>query len=177
MILWGVLHRDRPTGMELAGLAIAFAAFIWLLLPGLQAPDPLGSGLMMFSGLSWAVYTVRGRGTGDPLADTAGNFVRAAILCAPMAALPWLGGHAEPGVVLAVVSGVITSGLGYAIWYRAQPGLSTTQAASVQLTVPMIAALGAALLLGEALSLRLVTTSACILGGVAIAIVSKRRVG
>ncbi len=176
MIAWGVMRREWPTGVELVGLGIAFAGFVYLLLPGLRAPDPVGSVLMMGAGAAWGVYTLRGRGRGRPLEETAGNFVRAGVMCLPALAMPWLGGRVSgEGVGLAVVSGVVTSGLGYAIWYRALPGLSTTQAATVQLTVPMIAAFGALVMLGEVLTLRLVGTSVCILGGVAVAILVRRR--
>jgi drug/metabolite transporter (DMT)-like permease len=159
----------------LAGLAVALGAFVYLLLPGLDTPDLLGSLLMMCSGIAWGVYSLRGRGTGNPLDKTAGNFLRAAIACIPLAVLPLAGGHATlSGVGLAVISGVVTSGFGYAIWYRALPGLSATQAATVQLTVPIIAAIGAVAFLSETLTLRLVVASICILGGVAVAIVSRQ---
>jgi drug/metabolite transporter (DMT)-like permease len=178
MLAWGFIRRDRPMAAELAGLAVAFAAFVWLLLPGLRAPDPMGSALMIASGIAWGVYSVRGRGVRDPLAETAGNFVRAALPCLPLLAAPLLGGHASAhGMALGVVSGVVTSGLGYAVWYRALPRLSTTQAGTVQLTVPAIAAAGAALLLGEALTARLVIAACCILGGVALAIMARRPAG
>ena len=176
MILWGLLRRDRPTVPEGIGLVIAFAAFVWLLLPGLDTPDLAGSVLMMASGIAWGVYSLRGRGAGNPLDQTGGNFVRAAVLGCPLVLAPLFGGHATGGGVgLAMVSGVVTSGLGYAIWYRALPLLSTTQAATVQLTVPVIATVGALALLGEAPSLRLVVAGSCILGGVALAILTHRR--
>jgi drug/metabolite transporter (DMT)-like permease len=172
MICWSLARGDRPTPREMIGLGVAFAAFVYLLLPGLHTPDPLGSVLMMAAGVSWGVYSLRGRGKGPPLDETAGNFVRSGLVCVPLLLLA--GGHAEArGIGLAVVSGVVTSGLGYAIWYRALPGLSTTQAATVQLTVPIIAAIGAVAFLSETLTIRLVVASACILGGVAFAILSR----
>ena len=175
MVLWGVLRRDRPTRVELAGLAIAFAAFVYLLLPGLGTPDLQGSLLMMASGMAWGVYSLRGRGARDPLDATSGNFIRAAAFCVPLALLAVSTGHAtQAGIVLAVVSGVVTSGLGYAVWYRVLPRLSTTQAATVQLTVPVIAAIGAVAVLSEVLTGRLVVAALCILGGVALAILSRR---
>lgn len=176
MVLWGALRADRPTRAELAGLAIAFAAFVWLLLPGLDAPDLGGSVLMLAAGIAWGIYSLRGRKAGSPLDATAGNFARAALLCLPFVATPFMGGHADAtGIALAVVSGAVTSGLGYVIWYRALPRLTTTQGAAVQLTVPMIAAFGGIALLGEILTLRLAVASAFILGGVALAIAAKRR--
>jgi len=177
MVFWGVVHRDRPTIPEMAGLAIAFGAFVYLLLPGLAAPSLVGSGLMVTSGVAWGIYSLRGRGTADPLGETTGNFVRSAFMCIPLAILPVLAGHATGhGIGLAVISGVVTSGFGYAVWYRAIPNLSTTQAATVQLTVPVIAGIGAVVFLSEAATLRLVFVSACILGGVGLAILSRRPV-
>lgn len=175
MISWGIFRRNRPTGLELTGLAVAFAAFVYLLVPGLNAPDLYGSILMVVSGIAWGVYSLRGRGSASPLGDTAGNFVRSALICLPLVLLPMFADRITPlGVGLATVSGVLASGLGYAVWYRALPGLSTTQAAVVQLTVPVIAATGATALLGEALSSRLVFSSLCILCGVGLAIISRR---
>jgi drug/metabolite transporter (DMT)-like permease len=170
MVLWGALRADRPTPHELAGLAIAFAALVWLLLPRLDAPDPLGSALMAAAGIAWGVYSLRGRGSGDPVEATAGNFVRAALLCLPLAATPFLGGHADPtGLALAVFSGAVTSGLGYVVWYGVLPRLTTTQAAAVQPAAPVIAAFGGVMLLDEPMTLRLALASAGILGGLAIA--------
>ncbi len=170
MVAWGALRADRPTARELAGLALAFAALVWLLLPRLDAPDPVGSALMVTAGIAWGVYSLRGRGAGNPVEATAGNFVRAALLCLPLLAAPFLGGHAEgTGIALAVASGAVTSGLGYVVWYRALPHLSTTQAAAVQLAVPVIAAFGGVALLGETLTARLVAASVGILGGLALA--------
>ncbi len=176
MVLWGALRADPPTRGELAGLAIAFAAFVWLLLPGLDAPDLAGSALMIAAGIAWGIYSLRGRKAGNALDATAGNFVRAALLCLPFVATPFMGGHADAyGTALAMFSGAITSGLGYVIWYRALPRLTTTQGAAVQLTVPMLAAFGGIVLLDETLTLRLALASAFILGGVALAIAVKRR--
>jgi drug/metabolite transporter (DMT)-like permease len=174
MLLWGVLRRDRPTSAELVGLAIAFSALVYLLLPGLDTPDLWGSVLMISAGVAWGVYSIRGRVAGDPIGQTAGNFVRAAGVAVPLALL--LAASSEvttQGVVLALVSGTITSALGYVLWYRALPRLSTTQAATVQLTVPIIAAVGAVLFLSEALTWRLVAASLCLLGGVALAVCAR----
>ncbi len=171
MITWGMLRRDRPTAPELTGLAIAFTAFVYLVLPGLGTPDAIGFALMIAAGISWGIYSLRGSGSDGPLPATAGNFVRAALLCTP---LIWLAGPMSPwGIGLAVISGVVTSGFGYAIWYQTLPRLSTTQAATVQLTVPIIAAFGAIAVLSEPLTTRLVIASTCILGGVALTILSR----
>ena len=131
MICWGVLHRDRPTPAELAGLAVAFGGFVYLLLPGLGTPDLQGSLLMMVSGIAWGAYSLVGRGVRDPLGATAGNFLRAAPCCLPVAAWSLWAGHANAaGIALAITSGVVTSGLGYAVWYHTIPRLSTTQGAT-----------------------------------------------
>ena len=176
MLAWGLLRGDHPTPREATGLAIAFAAFVYLLLPGLDRPDLAGSLLMMLAGASWGVYTLRGRAAANPLAATAGNFIRAALPCLPLLGWAAWHGHATAeGIVLATVSGVVTSGLGYAVWYRALPRLNTTQAATVQLTVPPLATAGALLLLGEALPLRLAVAGTALLGGVALAILSRRQ--
>jgi drug/metabolite transporter (DMT)-like permease len=175
MLLIGIARGDHPTLREWLGLGIAFAAFVYLLLPGLDRPDPVGSLLMVISGGSWGIYTLRGRGKSNPLAETAGNFVRAALPCLPLLAwAAWRGHATAEGLLLATVSGVVTSGLGYAVWYRALPRLKTTQAATVQLTVPLIATAGGLLLLGEALPLRLALSGVALLGGVALAILSRR---
>lgn len=175
MIAYGLLSRDWPTPTELAGLTIAFCAFIYLLLPGLHAPDPLGSLLMIAAGVAWGVYSVRGRGATEPLAETAGNFIRCVPVCLPLLLFSVTRGQfTAMGILLALTSGIAASGLGYTIWYRALPSLSTTQAAIVQLTVPVIAAFGAAIFLSEVITLRLILASVFILGGVALAILSRK---
>lgn len=170
MVARAVLVGDRPGALEWLGLGLAGAAFVYLVSPGLAAPDPLGALLMVMSGLCWAAYSLLGRGSSQPLADTAGNFLR----CLPVAVLLLVGGLALnaprlDGVIYAVASGAIASGLGYAIWYAALPELSRTRAAVVQLSVPVIAAFGAALFIGETVTPRLLVSSALILGGIALA--------
>jgi drug/metabolite transporter (DMT)-like permease len=175
MVAWGTLKGDRPRPAELVGLVVAFGGFVYLLLPGLGTPDLVGSLLMIGSGVAWGVYSLRGRGSADPLGATTGNFLRAAAMSGPLLLLPGGTPLTVPGVALAVASGVVASGLGYAIWYRALPRLSTTQAAVVQLTVPVIAAFGAVVVLAESLSFRLGLAAALVLGGVALAILTRRR--
>ena len=132
--------------------------------------------LKALAGVARGVYSLRGRGVADPLAATAGNFLRAAPLALILSLLLALQAHANPqGVALAVASGALTSGLGYVIWYAALPGLTALRAATVQLSVPLIAALGGALLLSEAISLRLVLAGAAILGGIALVLLQKGR--
>lgn len=171
MIGWGLWKGERFSAMQLAGLALALGGLVGLLLPGLSAPPLAGALLMIAAGLAWGVYSLRGKGAGDPMRVTAGNFLRAApmallmsLLMLQQAALDWA------GVGYAVASGAMTSGIGYAIWYTALPALKATQAASLQLSVPVIAALGGIVLLGEPLTLRLVMASVAILGGIALVI-------
>ena len=157
-------------------LAVAFGAFAYLVSPGLVAPHPLGTALMVVSGLCWAAYTLIGRGSNAPLADTAGNFIR----CLPLAlafiiAGVWLRGAMPLAMLYAIASGALASGVGYAIWYTVLPVLTRTRAAIVQLTVPAIAAAGGVLLIGEALTLRLVVATIGILGGVALALFAASR--
>jgi drug/metabolite transporter (DMT)-like permease len=156
------------------GFAAAIAGLVYLVLPGLSAPDPAGALLMGVAGIAWGVYSIMGRGAAAPVAMTAGNFLRSAPLTLGVSALASSRMHLEPtGVVLALVSGVVTSGLGYVLWYTALPRLTTTQASMVQLVVPVLAALGGVALLGEHVTGRLVMASALILGGVAGAVLRR----
>ncbi|PHR25492.1 MAG: EamA family transporter [Hoeflea sp.] len=179
MIGWALKEGDRPSGLEWLGLATAFGAFIWLVSPGLSAPDPLAAALMAVSGIAWGAYSLRGRGLPDPLKATADNFMRSLAFLLPLGAMVLLTGadvHASGrGLVLAVVSGAVTSGLGYALWYRVLRQIGATQGAIVQLTVPVIAAIGGTLFVAEGWSLRLLVSSLLILGGVAVAILAKQR--
>lgn len=173
MIARALVAGDRPGAVEWGGLAIAFAALVWLVSPGVAAPSPLGVALMAFAGLCWAAYSLLGRGSSDPLADTTGNFVR----CLPAAVLliAW-GWRVHPpdaaGLAYAVASGALASGLGYAVWYAVLPALSRVTAASVQLTVPAIAAAGAVVFIGEPVTGRLIAASMAILSGIALAILA-----
>lgn len=156
------------------GVALALAGLVVLLAPGLTAPA-LGPGaLMALAGVAWAVYSLRGRGGGDPLVATAGNFLRSLPLAAValLAAWPWLAIDASGGTY-AVVSGGLTSGVGYALWYAALPSLRAITAATVQLSVPVLTALAGWWLLAEPLDLRLVAAGAFILGGIALVIRSR----
>lgn len=171
MIGWAIFKGDRPYAFEWTGLLVALVAFAFLVSPGLVAPHPLGTLLMVVAGLCWAAYTLLGRGSQSPLIDTAGNFIR----LLPVSAVLLLGAlvttRIDPlAAGYAMLSGAIASGLGYAIWYAALPSLQRTTAAIVQLSVPAIAALGGVILIGEALTPRLVIASIGILGGVAIAL-------
>jgi drug/metabolite transporter (DMT)-like permease len=178
MTMFGVGLRagERFTAIAWSGLALAVAGLLYLVYPGLAAPDPLGAALMAAAGIAWGVYSLRGRRTNEPLVATAGNFLRATPLALAVSVVFVTRFHAEPaGVVLAVASGALTSGLGYVIWYAALPGLSALRAATVQLAVPPLAAFGGALWLAEVISLRLVLASLTILGGVALVLTSRAK--
>ncbi|MBC9070874.1 DMT family transporter [Thauera sp. CAU 1555] len=176
MIGYGFARGERFDARQSAGLMLAAAGFVGLLLPGLSAPPLGGSLLMIAAGIAWGVYSLRGRGGGNPTESTAGNFVRALPFAAvlSLAMLPQAALDAA-GVGYAVASGALASGLGYAIWYTALPGLRASSAATVQLSVPVIAALGGALFLGEAITLRLVLASVAVLGGIALVIGGRAR--
>ncbi len=168
---WGLLRGERMKPLQSLGLVLAVAGLLILLLPGADAPPWLGAGLMVVSGFAWGIYSLLGRGAGDPLATTAGNFVRA-VPFALLLLLPFVGALNvdAPGLVYALLSGALTSGIGYALWYSALKGLTAIQGASVQLSVPIIAALGGALLLGESITLRLVLVAVMTLGGIALVV-------
>jgi drug/metabolite transporter (DMT)-like permease len=167
---------ERFAPLAWAGLALAFGGLVYLVAPGLTAPNPLGALLMAIAGVAWGGYSLRGRAATDPLAATANNFI-AALPFALLVSLLFIGQLALtwPGLVLAVASGALASGLGYVIWYAALRGLAASSAATVQLSVPVIAAIGGVLLLSEPVTLRLVLASAATLGGIALAL-SRRRV-
>ncbi len=156
MIGYGIWSGERLRSLQILGLLLAIGGLIGLLIPGLAAPPLLGSLLMLCAGTAWGVYSLRGRGVGDPTGVTAGNFLRSVPLAALMSLLLFQGTSLNAaGVLYAVASGALASGIGYAIWYTALPGLKAAQAATVQLSVPVIAAMGAIIFLGESLSLRL----------------------
>jgi drug/metabolite transporter (DMT)-like permease len=178
MIGAGLLRGVQPRPLEWLGLGFSVAGLALLTRPGLARPDPLGAGLMLVAGVAWGVYSMRGRGHGDAVAINAASFARAlplSLAAGAVAAL--LGGMrlSSAGVWLALASGAIASGLGYAVWYAAIRGLTATQAAIVQLSAPPLAAGGAVVFLGESLSPRLLVASVLILGGIALAVAGHRR--
>lgn len=178
MIGSGLWQGERPKLREWMGLVIAMAGLSYLVWPGIAAPNPLGVALMTASGVAWGVYSLRGKQSKDPVAATAGNFARTLPWALAAVLLSWRSLQAAPrGALLAVVSGAITSGLGYVIWYRALRGLTATRAAIVQLAVPLIAAGGGILILGEKPTVRLAIASVLILGGVASAVVAQSSPG
>ena len=176
MIGRGLVRGERLRPLQWMGLCIAIGGLVALLLPGWSAPSPRAASLMLSAGVAWGVYSLRGARRGDPLRETAGNFLRAVPFALALSVATLGHGHGSAtGVGLAIVSGALTSGIGYALWYAALPALQATQAATVQLSVPLIAALGAVVLLDEPMSLRLVGTGIAIVGGVALAILAGRR--
>jgi len=175
MIGYGIWSGERLFKPQLVGLFLAFGGLLGLLLPGLSAPPLHGSVLMLGAGVAWGIYSLRGKGVGDPTRVTTGNFLRAVPITVAMS-LFMLGGLSldTPGSWYAVSSGALTSGMGYAIWYTALPALKATSAATVQLSVPVIVALGGIIILGEPMTVRLVVASVAILGGVALVILQKQ---
>lgn len=178
MVITGLVRGERLTAPQWLGLVLSLAGLAALLAPGASAPPLVGALLMITAGVAWGIYSLLGRRSADPLVATAGNFLRALPLAAVAfaAAASTAGTHqASEGIVYAVLSGAVASGVGYTIWYAALPSLSPAQGASVQLSVPVITALAATLTLGEGVSVRLALTSMAILGGIGLVIASRPR--
>ncbi|MFT5090305.1 MAG: drug/metabolite transporter (DMT)-like permease [Candidatus Latescibacterota bacterium] len=172
MIGYGVWAGERLLKRQLIGLFFAFAGLVGLLLPGLSSPPIFGSILMLVAGIAWGIYSLRGTGVGDPTKVTAGNFLRAVPIAIALNAFTLNSSTLDTaGFGYAVFSGTLASGLGYVIWYSVLPALKAVNAATVQLCVPVIAALGGVVFLDEHVSLRLALASAAILGGIALVIV------
>jgi drug/metabolite transporter (DMT)-like permease len=176
MIAAALVKGERPRLLEWLGFALAFAGLVYLLFPGLEAPPLPSAALMILAGAAWGFYTLRGRGSADPLADTAGNFMRSVPFVA-LAALPFLGNiHlSRKGALLAVLSGALASGVGYSVWYAALRFHTATRAAVLQLPVPALTALGGVFFLAESLSTRLILSSALILGGIGLVIFGRKK--
>jgi drug/metabolite transporter (DMT)-like permease len=174
MITFGLIEGERPGSLEWLGLALALGGLVYLVFPGLAAPDPLHSVLMCAAGIAWGFYTLRGRGSADPLADTTGNFLRTVPMILS-AGLPfiWQAHLSLNGIIFAVLSGAVASGIGYSVWYSALRHHTATRAAIMQLAVPVLAALGGIFLLSEAFALRLALAGAMIIFGIALAVSSK----
>ena len=176
MIGYGLSTGERLHRRQVGGLALALAGLVSLMLPGVAAPPLRASMLMLGSGAAWSIYSLRGRGAGDPLRTTAGNFVRAVPFAALLAIATRSSLVPDPfGIALAIASGTLTSGVGYAIWYSALPSLTATQAATVQLSVPVIAALGGIAFLDEQPTLRLLAAATATLGGIALIVITPRK--
>lgn len=180
MTVAGYREGERLNVIQLVGFVLALAGLVILMLPGISAPSFMGAFLMCISGIAWSIYTLQGRGASSPAASTAGNFIKAA----PMAILLWLIVYlstnntidlANIGVIYALLSGIVTSGIGYIIWYSVLPELKATQAAIVQLSVPLLVTLAGALLLNEAITLRIIIASMTILIGTILVLTFKRK--
>jgi drug/metabolite transporter (DMT)-like permease len=167
MIIVSVVSGTRLHYCEWLGLFIAFSGFVYLIIPSLTTPSLLGLILMTISGIAWGFYTLVGRSSTQPLSDTAYNFLRTSPFIIVLLIFTFQDATiTQEGILLAVLSGAIASGAGYAIWYIALGGLSVTQAAVVQLFVPIIAAIGGVIFANELITLRLVESSALVLGGI-----------
>lgn len=176
MILWGLRKGESLQVRQLFGLTLALAGLVALLLPGLSAPPLAGAILMLGAGVAWGIYSLRGRGISNAISATTGNFLRAVPFAAGLSLvlIPWMR-FDQPGIVYAILSGAITSGVGYVIWYLALPSLKAASAATVQLSVPVLAAVGGILLLAEPLTLRFVLASIAVLGGIALVVIAPRK--
>nr|MBP8203850.1 DMT family transporter [Pseudomonas sp.] len=169
MLAWGLYRGERLGLKGYSGLLLAFVGLLVLLLPSASRPPTGAALLMLLAGVAWGVYSLLGRGVKDPLAATTGNFLRAVPMTLVLSALLFAQARWDvPGFIYALLSGALTSGVGYTIWYSALRGLQAFQAASVQLSVPILAALAGSLLLDEALSLRLLLSATAVLGGIAL---------
>jgi len=175
MIFVALLKGERPKILEWLGLIFALGGLIYLVFPGLSSPPFFSSALMAIAGIAWGFYTLRGKGSTNPLADTTGNFVRAVPMVI-LLSLPFIYQiHLSPrGILLAVLSGAIASGIGYSVWYAALKFHTATRAAILQLSVPALAATGGVIFMAEMVSLRLVSASVLILGGISLAILGRK---
>lgn len=171
--LW---NGERIHSLQWFGLGLALAGLAYLMLPGLATPPLAAAGLMAAAGFSWGVYSLRGRGSANPLAQTTGNFVRSVplVLAVSLVSLPQFRVDRQ-GALLAVASGSLASGLGYVVWYQALRGLTATRAAVVQLAVPIFAAMGGVIFLNEIISGRQIISAAMVLGGIALALFGREK--
>ncbi len=174
MILLSLISGTRLHITEWAGVVIAFIGFTYLILPGITTPSVIGFLLMTIAGIAWGIYTLKGRGSKSPLTDTAYNFLRTTPLVVLLAIYTINNiNYSSEGIVLALLSGGVTSGIGYTIWYIALGGLSSTQAAVLQLSVPVIAALGGVIFVSEAITFRFIISAAMVLGGILMVVLGK----
>jgi drug/metabolite transporter (DMT)-like permease len=176
MIGRGLLAGERLSPLQWCGLALALGGLAGLLLPGVSAPPVSGALLMVVAGIAWGAYSLRGRGAGDAIAKTAGNFLRAVPFALVLSAVMLRDARVDAaGIACAVASGALTSGIGYAIWYTALPHLRAASAATVQLSVPALAAITGIVLLGEPPTWRLLFATLAILGGIALVVRARPR--
>ncbi|MCH6256958.1 DMT family transporter [Puniceicoccaceae bacterium K14] len=171
MISYGLWSGERLKKLQLAGLIFAFAGLTSLLLPGLSAPPLKASILMIISGIGWAIYSIRGKRVTQPTVVTAGNFLRAIPITITLSLATLNRASMDTqGIIYAILSGALASGIGYVIWYAALPALKATNAATIQLSVPVIAAFGGILFLNEPITVRFILASIAVLGGIALVI-------
>ena len=174
MILLSLISGTRLHITEWTGVVISFAGFVYLILPGVTMPSVTGFLLMTVAGIAWGIYTLKGRGSKNPLMDTAYNFIRTIPFVVILAISTMDNIHySSEGIVLALIAGGVTSGIGYTIWYIALGGLSSTQAAVLQLSVPVIAALGGVVFVSEAITFRFTISAALVLGGILLVVLGK----
>ncbi|MEL6414066.1 MAG: DMT family transporter [Pseudomonadota bacterium] len=176
MLGWGLMRGETLSPLQWAGVLVAVAALIWLVSPRLEAPPFWAAAMMAIAGIGWGGYSLIGRSAKDATAATTGNFVIASLLAIPLlAATLFIAPEPLPpldGITLAILSGAVTSGLGYVIWYRALSGLTATRAGIAQLSVPAIAAIGGVLFLSEPITVRFALATTAILSGVALAVLT-----
>lgn len=176
MISYSLFKGMRPGKLEWLGIILSFGGFIYLLLPGLEAPSLIGAVLMAISGIAWGIYSIRGTKSVNAITDTTGNFLKSTPILLLLLPSFFISVHATPtGYILAILSGTVTSGLGYAVWYYVLPNLKSTVAAISQLSVPVFAAFGGVFLLDEMISLRLIVASIAILGGITLVTAAKHK--
>ncbi len=175
MICVALIKGERPQSLEWVGLCLAFGGLVYLVFPGLSAPPISSSIMMMSAGIAWGFYTLRGKGSENPLAETTGNFIRTVPMIL-LLTIPFLSqiSLSQKGISLAILSGAIASGIGYSVWYAVLKHHTATRAAILQLAVPAIAAIGGVIFLSEIISLRLILASGLILGGIGLAVLSKK---
>lgn len=171
MIAFGLTKGESMRVLQWFGVALALGGLVFLLSPGLAAPPIAGAILMLCAGIAWGVYSLRGKGAGNPTNATAGNFLRAVPMIAVVSLAFISHAHVDlAGIIYAAISGAITSALGYVVWYAALPSLGSTTAATVQLSAPVLAALGGILFLGETMTLRFVISAIAVLAGIALVV-------
>ena len=177
MLSTGLFKGERLRVFQWLGLVMAFTGFVLLVSPGLKAPAPLGSALMTSAGIAWGAYSLRGRNVTDPIAVTADNFARSIAFLFPLLGIELLRGlHITPvGALWAILSGALTSGLGYVFWYAALRGMKVTTGAIAQLSVPILAAGGGILLLGETPTLRFLLSTISTLGGMGLVVAARKK--
>jgi drug/metabolite transporter (DMT)-like permease len=178
MIGGALVEGERPHARQWIGLLVAIAGLVYLLFPGIASPSPTGAALMAVAGVAWALYSIQGRGAVDPVAQNGGNFIRTLPMLLIVSVLALRLRHIETsGAILAILSGAVTTGLGYAVWYSALRGLTATRAALVQLLVPVITVTGGVVFLREPISPRVVLSAAIVIGGIALALTANERGG